>query len=565
MADESVRDQALAERFSVAGWHVDTASGTLRRGAEEVRLPPRVMDVLVYLAARPNEVVTREQLEAAVWAGRVVGYDAVAGAVQKLRKAFADDPRQPRVIETLSKRGYRLLAKVEPDAESAHDPDVPAAAAAAAATKSRRMGPAVFLPVLLLVVAAAAAVFLWPASGPAPDTTSRTSVAVLAFTDLGGQPDQSYFAEGLAADLITDLAQISALHVIARDSSFFYRDEAATPVQIGRDLKVRYILHGSVRRAGGRVRINALLTDAASGAQVWAERYDEPVDDLFRLQDRITGRIVAALAVELTDNERKRLVRRASTSVEAYELLLRGEDRFFRYSRLGNLEARGLFEQAAAADPMFARVQAMLAWTHVFDFMNGWTTAPQRSLDMAEALSTHALELDPVLPLGYFVRGLVYRERGEYVKALVEAQHAIEYDPSYANGHVLLATLLYYAGRPQEGLERMQQAIALNPHHPYNYPFHLGQALFVLARYDEAIAAFREGLASNPASERLRIWLAAALARAGQVDEARWEIEQVRTVNPDVSLRRIRAAFPFSDAADLERFVDALQMAGLQQ
>jgi len=161
------------------------------------------------------------------------------------------------------------------------------------------------------------------------------------------------------------------------------------------------------------------------------------------------------------------------------------------------------------------------------------------------------------------VRGLVHRERGDYVKALVEAQNAVRLDPNYANGHVLYATLLYYAGRPQQGLEQMQRAIALNPHHPHNYPFHLGQAYFVLKRYPEAIAAFREGLASNPLSERLHVWAAAAYAQSGDIDQARWELDQARLENPDVSLDRFRKAFPFKDPADLENFLDGLRKAGL--
>ena len=169
------------------------------------------------------------------------------------------------------------------------------------------------------------------------------------------------------------------------------------------------------------------------------------------------------------------------------------------------------------------------------------------------------------MPTAYFVRGLVHRERGEYVKALVEAEKAIELDPNYANAHILLATLLYYAGRPEEGLKRVKQAIQLNPHHPYNYPFHLGQAYFVLHLYDEAEAAFKQGLASNPASERLHIWLAATYAQSGNIEEAQWELQEVLTANPSFRLDRLERAFPFSDPADLEHFMEGLHKAGLQE
>jgi tetratricopeptide (TPR) repeat protein len=180
-------------------------------------------------------------------------------------------------------------------------------------------------------------------------------------------------------------------------------------------------------------------------------------------------------------------------------------------------------------------------------------------------LATRAVEIDKDLPVAYFVTGLVYREKGEYVKALVEAEKAIAIDPNYANAHVLLATLLYYAGRPEEGLERIKKAMRLNPHHPYNYPFHLGQAYFILGRYQEAIMALEQGLETNPSSERMRVWLAAAYARSGREEDAKWEAEQVLAQNPDFSLQRIRKAFPFKDPADMERFLDGLRRAGITQ
>ena len=205
----------------------------------------------------------------------------------------------------------------------------------------------------------------------------------------------------------------------------------------------------------------------------------------------------------------------------------------------------------------------MLGWTHAFDFMNGWSDDPSASLQQGEYLSNKAIALEKDLPVAYFVRGLVYRERGNYKKALYDAEQAVRLDPSYANGYVLQATLLYYAGRPQEGLEKIQRAIRLNPHHPFNYPFHLGQAYFVLKRYPEAIAAFQQGLQSNPSSERLQVWLAASLAKDNQLDEAQWRMEQIKLVNPDISLARQQLAFPFKDKADLANFLDGLRRAGL--
>ena len=205
----------------------------------------------------------------------------------------------------------------------------------------------------------------------------------------------------------------------------------------------------------------------------------------------------------------------------------------------------------------------MLAWTYAYDALNGWSEDREASLHRALELANKAVSLNSALPVAYFVAGLAYRELGEYIKAYVEAEKAIENDPSYANAHLLLATLLVLAGRPEEGLERIRRAMRINPHHPYNYTLHLGQALYILGRYDEAVIAFEEGLATNPASQRLHVWIAAAYAQAGDIESAEWEVEQILTMDPDFSLKRIEATFPFKNSADRERILEGLRKAGL--
>jgi len=557
-SEENPRAPIDHQCFQVADWQVDPNSARISRAGATVKLEPKVMAVLIYLAERAGQVVSREELEAAVWAPSIVSYDAVSSTLLKLRKAFADDPKNPQIIETISKKGYRLLAPVHRGSR------VPDSASRTTSTRPSREFWWIGATVVLLGMVGAIA-FLRPATlGPAGDTQRpQPSIAVLPFENVGNDPAQGYFADGISDDLITDLTKISGLMVISRDSSFAYKGEPVDVPRIAGRLGVRYLLHGSVRRSGGQIRINTQLIDATTGNQLWAERYDGEAQNIFRLQDAITSQIVAALAVKLTSAERERLARKDTDSISAYDAFLRGEERFFRYARTSNREARALFQQAIEIDPQFGRAYAMLGWTHVFDFMNGWSDEPTQSLAMAERFATKALAINSSLPLAYFVRGLVYREQREYVKALVEAEKAVALDANYANGHVLTATLLYYAGRPQEGLERMKMAVQLNPHHPHNYPFHMGQAYFVLKRFPEAIAAFNEGLAANPASERLRVWLAAAYAQSGDIDEARWQIEQVRITNPGVSLAKFRQAFPFKDQADLDLFLDGLRTAGL--
>ncbi|MEN8133313.1 MAG: winged helix-turn-helix domain-containing tetratricopeptide repeat protein [Pseudomonadota bacterium] len=555
--------------FCVADWQVDPASGRIGRHDNTVKLEPRVMDVLVYLAGRPGQVVTREELEAAVWGGRVISYDALTSTVQKLRKAFADNARQPRIIETLSKKGYRLVAPVhlvKGSSEAIQTPSTNSASARSLKRLSRR-GVAALLAVGLVVTGT----LLWIGPWKATDDTvamesSPRSIAVLPFDNLSGDPEQEYFADGMTDDLITGLAKNSDLLVIARDSTFVYKDQLLDIRQVAENLNVRFILHGSVRRVGETVRINAQLIDASNNSHLWAESYDGQMNGIFHLQDEITKKIVSTLAVRVSTGERQDLGLPHTNNPEAYDKFLNGRQRFYLYAhKEENQKSRKLFQRAIEFDPKFALAYAMLAWTHAFDAMNGWSDRRDRSLKRAQELTTKAIELQQAIPVAYFVRGLAYRERGDYVKALVEAEKAIALDPNYANAHVLLATLLYYAGRPQEGLERIIKAMQINPHHPYNYTFHLGQAYFILERYNEAIETLEKGIASNPASERLHVWLAAAYAQAGEIEEAEWEVDQILMLNPDFSLQRIQQAFPFKDPTDLERLLDGLRIAGLSQ
>ena len=555
--------------FRVAEWHVDPASGRIIRDDKVIKLEPRVMDVLVYLAGRPGQVVTREELEENVWAGRVVSYDALTGTVQKLRKAFADDARQPRVIETLSKKGYRLVSPVSsPDISLTSEQ--PFKTFTSETRHSNQLILAGTFTVLVMVLAAVAAFLrLDPGMIPAETASQETppySIAVLPFDNLSGDPAQDYFADGMTDDLITKLARNPSLLVIARDSSFYYKGQSIDIRDVARKLKVRYILHGSIRRAGEQIWFNARLVDATTGGHLWADRYDGKLSDVFELQDDLIGNILSALSTKRGIENPPVTQRQETGSPEAYDYFLLGRNRFFLYAnKEDNRKARELYAKAIQLDPGFAQAYAMLAWTYAFEAMNGWSEVREDSLAKAHALAEQAVAIDKELPIAYFVTGLVYRETGEYMKALVEAEKAIAIDSSYANAHVLLASLLYYAGRAQEGLERIKKAIQLNPHHPYNYPFHLGQAYFILGRYQEAIEALEQGLESNPSSERMRVWLAAAYAQDGREDDAKWEAEQVLTLNPDFSLHRIRQAFPFKDPADIERLLAGLRIAGITQ
>jgi len=396
-----------------------------------------------------------------------------------------------------------------------------------------------------------------------PSEMATRSIAVLPFFNSSKDESQEYLADGFTDDLITDLTRISGIFVIARDSSFIYKNTQLASQQVARELNVRYILEGSVRREGNQLRVNAQLMDSASGTNLWAERYDGKIDNILKLQDQITQRIVTALSLTLSSGERETVTRRDTNNTEAYQTFLKAQERYHRHSKLEILEARKLYRKSLELDPNFARAYAMLAMTYWFEFANAWSDDPEQSLASGQALAEKAIALNDAMPVAHFVSGLVYRERRQYAKALIEAEKAIALDPNYANGRVLLASVLYYAGRAEQGLAQMQAAIRLHPYHPHNYPFHLGQAYFILGDYDKAIGIFKDGMARNPTSQRLRLWLVASYAQAGNIQDAEWELDLLLTKHPELTLERIRQSYPFKYNGDLEIFVNALKKAGL--
>ncbi|WP_193369405.1 winged helix-turn-helix domain-containing protein [Pelagibius marinus] len=552
--------------YRIGSCRVDPATGRIQGGDCDVRLQPQAIKVLTYLAGRPGEVVPRSEIEDAIWQDRVVGYDALTSIIFKLRKALGDDPKEPRIIETLSKRGYRLLAAPQPDTgqigeEVAEQSD---------GTPPRRRfgGRPLRATAAAMATAFLAAGLFWLTSrddqveAPGPLAT-RSAVVVLPFQQLGALDGREHLADGLTDDLTTALAKSRNLLVIARDSAFVYKDGTVDYKEVAQRLGVDYILRGTVRGSGEGLRVNVQLVDASNGSHRWAESFDSDAGRIFDVEDRVLRAVVPLLTEEAGSAESERLLVARTSSAAAYRAFQLGRQHFYLYrNKPENAKARKFFEEALTQDPDFAMAHAMLAWTYVFDAVNGWASDRTAALRRADEAARLAIAADPEIPLSYFITGLVFRERGEDVKAMVEVEKALALDPNYANAHVLLATLFYYAGRPAESVERLKQAMRLNPHHPFNYQFHLGQAYFVLRDYDKAIEALLAGVESNPASERLHIWLAASYAQAGRMDDADWEAEQVRILNPDFSLAAITEAFPFKDPVDRDHFVAALRKAG---
>src|SRR5437867_2929494 len=317
-----------------------------------------------------------------------------------------------------------------------------------------------------------------------PTAPDKPSIAVLPFVNMSGDPEQEYFSDGITEDLITDLSKLSGLFVIARTSVFIYKGKAVEMAEVSRKLGVRYVVEGSVRKAGNRVRINAQLVDATTGGHLWAERYDRELQDIFALQDEVTQKIVFALKIKLTPEEQARFRQAPTDNLEAYDSFLRGQMYMWPSTQEANVQARQLFERAIELDPQYAGAYAVLGWTYFFEWAFQWSQAPQ-TLAQGFALAQRALTLDDSLPLAHTMLGAFYLWQKRHEQAIAEGERAITLGPNYAEGYAWLGGTFNMAGRPKEAIEVVQQAMRLNPHDPFFYLFILGFAYRLMGRHEE--------------------------------------------------------------------------------
>ncbi len=443
-------------------------------------------------------------------------------------------------------------------------------AAATAGKRARfRLKPAIAVGAVVAVIAVGAIAWLqpWAPGLERPSTeraTDQPSIAVLPFDNLSGDPAQDYFSDGITDDLVTDLSRVSGLFVIASSTTFSYKGKPVNVQQVGRDLGVRYVLEGSVRRVGDRVRINAQLIDAASGHHLWADRYDRQLTDVFTLQDEVTQKIVTALAVKLTAAEAEQVRQAAKVNPEAHDLFLRGQERLRRYTREANLEARDYFERVVVLDPEFARAYASIALSLTLEIFSGWTDKPDDVLRRASVLIRRAVELDDTLPQVHLVLSTVYRVQRRYEEALAAARQSIKLNPNFADSYAAMALTLNYAGHPEKGFAAIRTAMKLNPRYGFFYLWILGQSYFLLERHEEAINNLLKSLERNPEFGRGHQLLAAAYALAGRIDDAEWEAEEVLTQLPQFSLKEERKRAPYKNPG-LDRYIEGLREAGLPE
>jgi adenylate cyclase len=396
---------------------------------------------------------------------------------------------------------------------------------------------------------------------PLPD---KPSIAVLPFVNMSGDPEQEYFSDGITEEIITALSKIERLFVIARNSTFTYKGKSVDVQKVGKELGVRYILEGSVRKSGDKVRITAQLVDAITGKHLWAERYDRGLKDIFAVQDEITKKIITALQVKLTEGEQARLYGQATDDLEAYLKMLQAREHFSRMNKQGSMRARELAKEAIELDPEYAGPYVILALTHMMDLWFKFTESPQESMKLAVGAAEKALALDDSDPGTFFGLCMLYIMQRRHDKAIAAAERAVALSPSGATAHSSLGTALSYAGRQEEAIVFFKKAISLNPFPPSTYFRNLGSAYRMAGQYEKAVKEYKKALQQTPDDLFTHLGLAVAYISLGREEEARTEAAEVFRIHPGFSLEHFAKTLPYKNQSDIDCVISSLRKAGLK-
>jgi TolB-like protein/DNA-binding winged helix-turn-helix (wHTH) protein/Flp pilus assembly protein TadD len=407
-----------------------------------------------------------------------------------------------------------------------------------------------------------------PQALPLPD---KPSIIVLPFTNLSGDPGQEYFSDGLTDDLITDLSRIPQLFVIARQSAFTYKGRQTKVQDISREMGVRYVLEGSVQRAEQQLRILAQLSDATTGEQLWAERYDRELKDIFTVQDDIRQKIATTLKLQLLimkQGFQGIQTRKTTDNLEAYDCYLRGMEPLLRAgierNKEANIQARQLFEKALALDPQYAMAYVGLGVSYFYDGMYLWSPNRVQLFERALELTQRAIALDGSSSVPHLLLSRVYGWKKQHEQAVAEARQGIALDPNDAEGYRFLGEALIFAGRSEEAIEAMEKAMRLNPRHPFVYLFDLARAYRWTGRYAEAVTLLKKVVTLAPNHFATLYNLAICYVELGREAEAQAEVAEMLRIDPDFSLERAKQEMPLKDPAAVERNLAGLRKAGLK-
>ena len=516
--------------FSFDDFTLDTDRRELRGAAGPISVEPQVFDLLTYLIRNRDRVVSKDDILAAVWHGRLVSESALTTRINAARSAIGDSGEAQRLIRTLPRKGLRFVGAVREGQEPV-------------ALASEHLSP-------LLV----------------PD---RPSIAVLPFANLGGDPAQEYFADGMVEEIITALSRMRWLFVVARNSSFTYKNRAIDVRQIGRELGVRYVLEGSVRKAANRVRITGQLVEASTGIHLWADRFEGPLEDVFDLQDQVSASVVGAIAPRLDQAEIDRVKRKPTESLDAYDYFLRGMASVHRWTREANNEALQNFRCAIERDPEFASAYGLAARCYSQRKACGWVTDRLQETGEAERLARLAAEFGKDDAVALCTAGIVL---GYVVGNLDEGNtlidRALVLNPNLAWAWVFGSWVKIWLGEPDAATERGARAMRLSPNDP-EVLFYMQTATayshFLVGRYAEALSWAQTAIRQRPDFVISICAAAASGALAGRLGEAREAMARLRQLEPALRISDLRELFPFRRLDDVARWAEGLRIAGLPE
>jgi TolB-like protein/Tfp pilus assembly protein PilF len=521
-------------KFSFDNHALDTDLRELRQGGELVAMQPQVFDLLVHLLKHRDHVVSRDDLIELVWRGRIVSDSTLDSRINAARAAIGDNGKEQKLIRTIPRKGLRFVGTVNGQS------DCDQAAAAPVQNGGEQMTPPL----------------------PLPD---RPAIAVLPFDNMSGDQEQEYFSDGISEDIITALSKLRWFFVIARNSSFTYKGKAVHMKQVAAELGVRYVVEGSVRRSGDRVRITAQLNDTATGSHIWAERYDRDLIDVFAVQDEITDAIVTAIEPQIYVAEDFRSRRKPPNSIDAWDLVMRALSHHWRVTRTDSMAAQTLLERAIAIDPNYGQALALSATNHMFGAHLGWvdiaTAAP-----VAERAALAAVAADSEDAWAHTALGSVYFSTRRLDDALAEFELALQLNPNFSLAQGYYSLALSYSGRWQDAYEATRRAIRLSPRDPSSAIYYgvAAYAQFVGKNYSEAITLAREATRQRGDLTGAYRVLTVAAGMAGQIDVAKAALNELRRTQPNISLAWIATQLPWKLDSDREHYLEGFRRAGLE-
>ena len=523
--------------YRFGSFELDTDRFELRKDGAPVAVEPQVFALLALLVSNSERMISKEEMNEQIWSGRIVSEAALSSRIKSVRQALGDDGKSQRLIRTVHGKGFRFvgeLASLESDG-----------------TANRDM-PGSFVD----------------AEQSGQGSLARPTIAVLPFANMSGDSGQEYFSDAITQDIITHLSKHRWLDVVARNTSFGYKGTSVDVRQVARDLGVSYVVEGSVRRSGNRIRVTAQLVDANTGSQKWSDRYDRDLEDVFAVQDEITGKIVARLEPEIGAAERQKAAGIARTDLHAWECYHLGIYHFFKFTSADNLEAQKHLQKSRELDPRFGEAHAWWAYAVILGMVY-WDTDPSPELmDEALAATRRALEIDDQNAVFYALKARVQLARCEYSSALTENEMAIGLNPTFAAAHCGLADSLAYEGRYDEAIERFRKAIELSPNDPQRWAFLTYGALALIFKRDfETAVEWAERASEIP---NCQYWTTAhkavAFAYLGDQVKARSSVSKLLEERQDFTCEFAKKKlFYLKDPEQLRMYVEGLALAGVPE